>query len=195
MYTAQEIHNIAISIIDEVSDNGVVDVNKTKEYANRAPYLLDAWQKEMVESGSLYNILEEVCTLEANLKKWTKVTMATNFKTIRDLIFINTDSQFREIEYKRFGNNELYLRFDELGTARILYVPIPIKITSLTQTLEVDDIVATSGAYYLAEHYAMADQNDSLASMCRAKFKALKIDSMVKSPLSNMDIKDVYGVS
>jgi hypothetical protein len=81
------------------------------------------------------------------------------------------------------------------GIIRIKYIPVPTKITDLSQTIEVDEISAVSGAYYLAEHFAMADQNSELAQRCREKFRELKIDSMVKQPLQPSEIKDIYSIA
>lgn len=44
-YTAQEIFEMAITIIDELSSTGAISDAYTKEYKFRAPRLLDAWQK------------------------------------------------------------------------------------------------------------------------------------------------------
>lgn len=56
-YTGQEIYNMAIAIIDELSDTGTVDPSRTKDYQFKAPYLLDAWNKEIckVENKSTIN--------------------------------------------------------------------------------------------------------------------------------------------
>ena len=192
-YTAQELHERAITIIDELSDNGTIDVNKTKEYANRAPRLLDEWQKEESNLGKLTKIVEYETTDEDDLYKWVKFNIPSDFKIIKEVMFINDDLEIKTIEYKQFGKTDIYIYFTALGTARVLYSYIPAKITSLTQTVEVDDAVAIEGAYYLAEHYAMADMNDELTALCRQKYQELKVESMVRTPFSTTDIIDVYG--
>jgi len=193
-YTAQEIHEIAITILDELSDDGSVDVNKTKEYANRAPRLLDAWQKEESNLGNITNIEEYVNTDENALYKWTLLAIPADLKFIKDMMFIDSDLQIGTVQYKQFGKGDIYFYFEKLGTARMLYALIPVKITSLTQTLEVDDSTATNGAYYLAEHYALADMNDELAKKCRDKFAELKYESKTKTPISAESIVDVYSL-
>jgi hypothetical protein len=190
-YTARNIHNIAISIIDEVSDNGLIE--ETSEYADRAPYLLDAWQKELAKSGSLHNIAEYINSDGATYK-WIRQDLPSNFKFIRDILFVTDDGQLTEVEFRQFGHHEIYFYFKRNGTARLLYTPIPISITSLDQSLEIDDITATSGAYYLAEHYAIADQNTDLASLCRSKFKELKLEAYNPVPMTSGVIGDAYRV-
>lgn len=192
-YTGTEIFNIAIAVLDELSDTGAIVDSQIKEYKNRAPYLLDAWQKEI--GDSLQAIQEYENTDEDNENKWTLFALPADLKRIKDVIFINSDSQIRSISFKRFGDNDIYLYFTGVGTARMLYVPIPARITSLTQTLEVYGVPAISGAYYLAEHFALADQNSELAQRCKEKFRELKIDSIVKQSLQPVEIKDLYGIS
>lgn len=309
-YTGTEIFNMAVAVIDELSDTGAIVDSQIAEYKYRAPYLLDMWQHEMAKTGDLYKTLEVSCYRKNNLltdvaqfqmventgtdqdytakgvncfyfevdgdctvtfpgltgtyvfnggeetafnetititvpagttsflscrgifdsesdvtmtfggnyyfrhnnralspykfasadkvpdfKPWYKVQMPSDFKSRTQIIDEYPSWQYSEANNHRWeGNNELYVLFSYEGLIRIKYVPIPAKITALTQTLEVDEITATSGAYYLATHFAMADQNDSLAQLCRDKFRELKIDSMVRQPLSPSEIKDVYGI-
>lgn len=309
-YTAQEIFDRAIVIIDELSDAGNVDPNQTKEYANKAPRLLDMWQKEMAKSGDLYKTFEISCLRKKNLlgdtiqcnpieflgdkqeypakgancfyfevdgdcevkfpgvtgkysfnggdetafnetititvpdgttsflpcrgifdttkdatmtfdgtyyyrhihralcpykyptaakvpdfKPWYKIDMPDDFKSRTQVVNEYPMWQYeQDTSHKWEGNKELYIHFAYEGIIRIKYIPIPAKIESLDQTIEVDDITAVSGAYYLAEHFAMADMMDEIAAKCRNKFTELKRESMLKTPLSNSEIIDVYGL-
>ena len=308
--TCQQIHNRAISIIDELSDTGTIDAVKTKEYGYRAPFLLDMWQKEMVKDGKYYKSYELSCMKKTNLLgdnfeilentgtaqvytatgaysfyievdgdctvtlqeggvnvsgvysfnggaetaftgaisvsvptgtvgflplkgiltasggvitmsvngtyyfkhtsralsiykfataakvpdfgMWYKVSMPSDFSN-RSQVVEEYPTQQSVPTTKWENNKDLYVFYDYTGIVRINYIPVPTEITSLTQTLEIDDITAQSGAYYLAEHFAMADQNDTLAKVCRDKFLSLKIEAMQPRPLSNEAIIDVYG--
>jgi hypothetical protein len=317
-YTGKEIYDAAITIIDELSDTGTVDENKTKEYLSRAPRLLDLFQHEMAKNGDLFKTFELSCFRKKNLltdvtqmglivennaqsqaysgagaycfyletdgdctvafaedgadvsgfysfnggeetafdgsiiitvpagttsflpirgiltasggnvvmtisgdyyfrhnnralspykfnsalkvpdfKPWVKVTMPADFKSRSQIISEYPSWQYQEgsSSIKWEGANELYVMFSYEGLIRIKYVPVPAKITALTQTLEIDEITATAGAYYLAEHFAMADQNDALAARCKEKFRELKIDAMIRQPLQPSEIKDLYGIS
>ena len=131
-----------------------------------------------------------------DFKPWYKIQMPDDFKSRSQIIDEYKSWQYAESnQHKWEGNKDLYVQFGYEGLIRIKYIPIPKEITSLDQEIEVDDITATSGAYYLAEHFAIADQNDALAAMCRNKFKELKMESMIKNPLSPSEIKDVYGIN
>ena len=130
-----------------------------------------------------------------DFKPWVRIIMPEDFKSKSQIIDEFPMWQYQTGEnHKWEGNNELYVLFSYEGIIRIKYIPIPTKITTLDQTLEVDDITAQSAAYYLAEHFAMSDMNDELAAMCRQKYKELKAESMIKTALSPTEIIDVYGL-
>ena len=65
--TARNIFNKSISIIDELSDSGAVNDTQVKEYKNRAPYLIDMFQKEMAKNGDLFKTFEVSCFRKKNL--------------------------------------------------------------------------------------------------------------------------------
>ena len=313
-YTGTEIFARSIAVIDELSDTGAVSATQTKEYSNRAPYLLDMWQKEMSKNGIEPKAFETSCYRKVNLlgdtmqmglivennaetnsysgkgaycfyletdgdctltfaengaalsgvysfnggaetpftetfsvtvptgttsflpirgiltasggtvtmavsgayyfrhnnralstykfatadkvpdfKPWYKIAMPSDFKSRTQIVNESSPWQYTESNNHHWeGNNELYVLFSYSGLIRIKYIPVPVKITALTQTLEINDVAAQSGAYYLAEQFAIADQNDALAALCKAKYKELKVESMLKIPLAASEIIDIY---
>jgi hypothetical protein len=54
--TAQQIYKKSLALIDELSATGGIDANKTKDYAGKAPSLIDMIQKELASAGNLYKI-------------------------------------------------------------------------------------------------------------------------------------------
>jgi hypothetical protein len=129
-----------------------------------------------------------------DFKPWVKIDMPSDFQRRTQIIDETGGWLYNEShDHKWEGNSELYVLFSYEGLIRIKYIPIPVEITVLTQTLELNDEVAQAGAYYLAEHFALADQNDELAKMCRNKYRELKVESMLKEPLPVSEIIDVYG--
>lgn len=130
-----------------------------------------------------------------DFKPWYKATMPADFKSRTQVIDEFPDWQYEtDSSHKWEGNNELYIQFAYQGIIRIKYIPEPVKITTLTQTLEVDETTAISGAYYLAQHFFLADQNTDLATICQNKYAELKRESMIKQPLSVQQVVDVYNV-
>lgn len=66
-YTGTEIFNIAIAVIDELSDTGTVVDSQVREYKNKAPYLLDLWQHELKKIEGIAE-LEKITTLDQTLQ-------------------------------------------------------------------------------------------------------------------------------
>lgn len=129
-----------------------------------------------------------------DFKPWYKVDMPNDFKTRTQVVNEFPEWQYEEDTSHKWENgNDLYVQFAYSGTIRINYIPLPMKITSLSQTIEVDEIAARSGAYFLAKYFALADQNTDLANVCSAEFKEIKAESMTKQPLTNTEIIDVYA--
>lgn len=127
-----------------------------------------------------------------DFKPWYKVEMPADFKAKSQVIDEYPSWQYENDTKHKWEGKDLYVLFSYEGIIRIRYIPVPVKITSLSQTLEIDDTTAMSAVYYLSEHFAMSDQNTELANACRAKFKELKKESLVKTPLSNNEIIDIY---
>ena len=100
-----------------------------------------------------------------------------------------TDSQVLEYKHRAPFLLDMWQR----EIAKIENVEIEEEITSLEQTLVISDKNCPSGAYYLAEHFAMADMNEELAAMCRRKYRELK--SEAAKPIPSIGIIDVYGVA
>lgn len=314
-YTAQQIFDLSIAIKNDLSEVGLVTDDETAEFKYRAPYLLDAWQKEIARVGDLYKEFEVSCFRKKNLltdvnqfriiennaesqaysgkgansfylevdgdctitfsedggnlsgtyifnggtataftntititvpsgttsflpvrgilspasqtstitmtlsgsyyfrhnnralspykfsaaskvpdfKPWYKIEMPADFKSKTQVIDEFPSWQYAEAtQHKWEGSNELYVLFSYEGTIRIKYIPVPAKITSLTQTLEVDDITAMSGAYYLAEQFATSEEEDSTAALCKRKYAELKAEISKKTPLAPQEIIDIY---
>lgn len=191
-YTAQDIFNMSIAIKNDLSETGLVTDDETAEFKHRAPYLLDAWQKEMADAGALRNTMEFENTDAEKIYQWVKFALPVNIKSIKQILFEDVDEQPKSINYRRFGTTDIYFYFIEIGTVKMLYVTTPIKITSLTQELEVDDTTATSGAYYLAEQFAASEEEDAISSLCRRKYNDIKSELSKEGPLSPEEIIDVY---
>jgi hypothetical protein len=126
-----------------------------------------------------------------NYKQWVKFTMPSDFKLISQIIAEDADGYNKLPNYKWEGKNNLYIDYNFDGNIRIVYKPIPTKITSLTDSIEVDDITAMSGAYFLATHLLLVESPDE-ASFFNSMYEDLKKESIIKQPASITEIVDVY---
>ena len=141
---------------------------------------------------ALYAAAFPTCARVPEYGEYIKYAMPTNFNSITQI----TQEIPQTGLYHRWENSkDLYINYDFEGVLKITYKPTPTKITLLTQTIEVAESSAISGAYYLAEQFALADQNSELAAMCAAKYKELKGEDLKERPLSPQPIIDVYGIS
>jgi hypothetical protein len=190
-YTGTDIFTRAIAIKDDLSDTGTVTAD-VSDLQYRAPHILDLWQKEMAAHGALYAVEEYTNSDEENVYKWTKESLPTDFKSVREIIFIDSDSQMYSIKYRQFGS-DIYFYYKGVGTVRMLYIPIPAAITALTQTLAVDDITASCAAYYLDEQFALSEQDTDVSKWCGDKYKELRDSLILQSPFIPEEIEDVYG--
>jgi hypothetical protein len=93
--------------------------------------------------------------------------------------------------YKWEGKNKLFVNYYYEGRIRITYKPVPLLITNLTDTLQLDDVTArTILPYGLAAHL-MLDENDSLASFFNQRYEELKRLNLKPAQIEQM--VDVYG--
>ena len=127
-------------------------------------------------------------------KPWFKVTMPSDFKSIDQVIDEFPDRQYaKDSTYKWEGRRDLYINYYYVGKVRVVYKPVPITITDLSQTLQVDEITSMSGAYFLASHLLLIEDPDS-ANFFQQMFEQLRLESNIKQPVSEAKIVDVYGV-
>lgn len=303
-WTAQQIYEMAIDLIDERESTGVIDAAKTREYLNKAPSLLTLWQSEIAKSGDFYktkeisrkpitnmlgytngfDIQEHVDTDKSfecsgsakayhfevdgpgtvyiedytngwntlatvtvpdtvtyftaykgvvtptsgatksrlrfsgsyfyrcvnralfsqpfqadrvpDYQPWIKYDMPSDFKSVDAVITEFPDRQYaKDANYKLEGKDDFYINYYFEGKIRIVYKPVPVKITAMTQTLEIDDITAISGSYYLAMHFVAVEQNEELRRFFKGKYDELKMESMIKQPLGVQQIIDIYGIA
>lgn len=128
-------------------------------------------------------------------RPWIKKEMPSDFKSIDQIV-----SEFPERQYQKESNyrweerKNLYINYYFEGNYRVVYKPVPIPITSLTQTLQVDEISSMSGAYFLASHLLLVEDPDS-ASYFNQRYEELKMESNIKTPATATQIIDIYGIT
>lgn len=126
-------------------------------------------------------------------RPWIKKQMPDDFKSLNQIIEEYPVKQYsNSSDYKWEGRRDLYINYNYEGNIRIIYKPIPSPITSLTDTIAVDDITAMSGAYFLAAHILLVEDPDS-ASFFNQRYEDLKIQNNTKQPVAIQNITDVYG--
>lgn len=126
-------------------------------------------------------------------RPWVKKTMPSDFKSVDQIINEYPERQYaKSSNYKWEGKSNLYINYYYDGNIRILYKPIPTIITSLSQTLEIDDITAiTVLPYGLAAHLLLTEKKDD-ATFFNQRYEDLKAENAIKQPMSEDAIVDMY---
>lgn len=128
-------------------------------------------------------------------KPWFKVTMPADFKSVETIIDEVPDRQYtREIGTKWEGRRDLYVNYYFVGKVRIVYKPVPVTITALTQTLQADEISSMSGAYFLSATLLLIEDPAS-ASYFQQMYESMKLESQLKQPSSESAIVDIYSIN
>ena len=140
---------------------------------------------------ALFEAAFPTCSRVPEYGEYVKYAMPSNYDSITQ---ITEENPKAGLYHKWENNSDLLVNYYFDGVLKITYKPNPIKITSLTQTLEVSESSSISGAYYLAEHFAMADQNSELAQRCKEKYAEIVAKNRKKRPLQPETIQDVYGI-
>lgn len=127
-------------------------------------------------------------------RPWVKHQMPDDFKSVDTIIDEYPDRQYmKESSSKWEGKRDLFVNYYYTGNIRIIYKPVPIMITSLTESLEIDDVTVMSAAYFVAAHLLL-EENPASASFFNGRYMELKALSSVKAPASITEIVDVYSM-
>jgi hypothetical protein len=129
-------------------------------------------------------------------RPWIKKQLPPDFKSLDQVIREYPTRQYdKDSKVKWEGKNDFYFDYYFEGSMRIIYKPVPERVTNpnLTDVLQLDDVTATTILpYYLATHL-MLDENSSLASYFNQRFMELKAFAMQPRPVGEQVIVNVYG--
>lgn len=124
---------------------------------------------------------------------WVLQTLPTDFKALDMVVKEFPHRQYdQSAAYKFEKPNRLYFNYYFQGMIRIIYKPIPVTITSETQTLEIDDVVSKALSFYAAA-YISPYENQSMTNPFFQKFLELKIEASEVGPVSEETISNIYG--
>jgi hypothetical protein len=189
-WTGQEILEHSYSLINMILEDGTISTDDTAIYSAKASKLLTLGQYDLAKSGDLYGTSEYDNETDPVYNEWKKYTLPSTFSAINEVLFeYGGGKTLLPIRTKLFGKNELYIYFEVEGTARLSYISTPVKITSLSQTLEIDDYSAIKLAWFLAWQFKLSEQDES-APVFEREYKGLKREA---NPAASTEIVDVYG--
>ena len=126
-------------------------------------------------------------------RPWVKYTMPTDFRSVDSIVEEYPSQQYAQESMSKWeGYKDLYINYFYEGTVRVVYKPVPVTITAITDTLEIDDISVQAIAYYVAARLAPFE-NASLVNFFEQKYMEMRMDAFINMPQSEQTIIDVYG--
>lgn len=126
-------------------------------------------------------------------RPWIKFEMPADFRMLDQIVQEYPERQYaKDPNSKWEGFRDLYINYYFDGEMRIVYKPVPTTITTLAQTLELDDITVNAITYYVAAKLAPFE-NKSLVNFFEGRYNELKMESYIRMPSSEQAIVDVYG--
>lgn len=186
---ASDIYKKALALIDEVLPSGAIDEAKTEDYKGKAPFIIDMIQKELLNNSDLFKMFK---TTLVPTTEWQRVELPVDLKKI-DKVIVDYPYNKQIYRIEREGNKQiLYVVPNYEGEIKVQYRPIPLDITKLEDTIEIDDITAQLIPYALASNFMAAEQNEFLSKIFRDKFNILKMQTRTKELATIEKIVDVY---
>lgn len=184
--TVQQIFELAMPMIDETPVNGVFDADRTADYKEKAPFLLNVLQSEICRDCKIF---KELTITKSGTEGYVKITLPIDYLELyqifdKDLILYQ--------DFKRIGS-EIYVPFDFNG--KMVYKYQPTTLISLASVVSVsDNIASTVLANGLASQF-ITTENPDLASFFNQRFQEGK--AMLNKPQieSSVKIIDVYKSS
>ena len=122
---------------------------------------------------------------------WVELDLPSDFKSLDSVVEEYESRQYSESSTYKFENpNRFYYDYYFKGKLRIIYNPIPTTLTAVTDTLEIDDVVAKALAFYVAS-WISPYENQSMTNPLFQKYEELKLEAMAVEPATEEDIQNV----
>jgi len=127
-------------------------------------------------------------------RPWVEKQMPSDFKSVDQIIEEYPQNQYTKgANFKWEGRNKLYINYYYEGNIRIVYRPVPLAVTSMTDALQVDDVTARSVLPWGLAMELYKDDEIKFAYFER-RYREMKSMSMTKQPVSEIQMLDVYGI-
>lgn len=187
---AEDVYERAIALIDEINpDTGLVNVDTTDDYKSRAPYLIDLLQKELAKTSRYSKVYEHEYTPTED-QVWAEVALPSDLDTIEKVVLSDNPDR-RLLYYKEAGN--IYVKYGNPATFRVVYNAIPPTITSLDDELVLDDLTLNAMSYGLAKKFIEVEQDDFLTSIFSREYEKHSAFASKRNPVSIEKMTNMYG--
>jgi hypothetical protein len=125
-------------------------------------------------------------------KAWVEYTMPSDFKSVTQIVKKSPVQSYQKDSFYTWeGKDKLYIDYNYTGNVKVIYVPVPIVITSLTQNLQIDDTASTNClTYFLAAHLLLMEDPE-ISSFFNQMYMEARKEMTRKQPSSVENIEDV----
>jgi len=126
-------------------------------------------------------------------ESWVKYDLPSDFNAIDMIVEEYNVRQYAQTEnYKIENYRDFYFNYYFNGSIRITYKPIPITITALTDTIQIDDVLAQNMVYDITAKLGFYE-NPDLVNWSEERRIESKADSSVDDAPSAEVVVDYYG--
>jgi len=123
-------------------------------------------------------------------RAWINVSLPSDFMSVSQIIAEFNQEYTEEIDYK-WEADKLYISYNFDGAYRMTYRPIPITITTLSQNIECNAIIAQAIPYYCAAKIAPYE-NKSIVNFCQDEYIRLKQELTKPRARSWEKVRNIY---
>lgn len=123
---------------------------------------------------------------------YVKVEMPSDFMSVSQIIQETAEGNTRLGAYQWQGQDELYVSYWFEGTVKVVYRPVPVTITDITDSLTIEDDLAKTLQYFVAAKLAPFEMPD-LVSYMEQLFNEAVYRATKRNVISPQQIQDVYG--
>lgn len=129
-------------------------------------------------------------------KPYIKIDMPDDFKSISQIVTESYPNNYvKTVDYYWEKESELHVNRRFEGEIRVIYRPSPGPITSIDDTLVLDDVMAASVLPYGLGAKLMATENVSLGSYLQSIYDENKFRAVQDKPQPINPVEDVYDVT
>lgn len=158
-----------------------------EDYKARIPMIADIGQRQLLDN--VEKTFEYTKTTQTGTDKYIAVEMPDDFFSASDVIDTQSNGNYIHTPFYKFEGSKLYISNDYRGTLRIRYKPCPDPLTSLDDTLILDDNTAKTALVYYITAMLLLEENAEKANLYLQMYEEQRIK---RKPASFEPIYDVY---
>jgi len=177
------------SITELTTYTGVLTLTST---SNQVRLKLEGTEHYLHKNRALWQYKYKAASVPI-YEQWVKYDMPTDFNGLDVVIEEFPFGQYYSgAPYKIENYRDFYYAFDYEGEIRITYKPIPTTVTALTDTIEIDDVLAEAIVYDVVSKLGFYE-NPDLVNWSEGRRLEAKMDASANEVPAPDIVVDFYG--